>query len=156
MQNQKQAVRNAITSVSDYVLNSEAIASEYLSDSQKAEIKQILFNGFKANEIACSESFKHKIADDSYLKRYVSGLLNNWLRKDLALNAGKPYEAKNPGSRANASDPQLKALRQLIKQCAEADKPSVQQAIDARIAELKPTIEINVDALPDSLKHLVK
>ena len=72
------------------------------------------------------------------------------------LNNGIKYVAKSPGSRTNASDAQLKALRQLLKQCEAIDKPAIQQAIDDRIAELKPTITINIDALPDSLKHLVK
>jgi ribosomal protein S2 len=157
MQNQKQAVRNAITSVSDYVIGSEAIASEYLTDAQKAECREILFNGFKNGTISYTTEFASKVQDDSYLKKYVSGLLNNWLRKDTGLNNGQKYVAKNPGSRTGSGDAQLRELRKLMKTVAGTENEhAVQQAIDARIEEIKPQVEINVDALPDSLKHLVK
>jgi hypothetical protein len=158
MMNQKMAVRNAITSVSDYVIGSEAIASEFLTDTQKAECREILFNGFRNGEISHTPEFASKIADDSYLKKYVSGLLNNWLRKDTDLNNGQKYVAKNPGSRAGSGDAQVRELKKLLKQVAGTDNESaVQEALDARIAEIKPvkTIEIDVAKLPESLRHLV-
>ena len=95
------------------------------------------------------------------MKKYVSGLVNNWVRKNKEFNCGNTYAAKNPGSRAGSTDPQMKALKTLLSQLGEDDATAiaeVKSAIEARKAEIKPATAvkpINVDALPEHLKGLV-
>jgi hypothetical protein len=86
-------------------------------------------------------------------------LVSNWQRKDTRLNGGDKYETKNPGSRTGSQDEQVKAMRNLLKtQTDPAIKAQIQKAIEERLAEIKPEskVEINVEALPEHFRHLVK
>ena len=160
---QKQAVRNAIFSVLEeknesFELNGSTSINEVFNSDDKAKARDILFAGFKNAEIEYKESFQTKVDDDAELKKYVSGLLNNWMRKDKELNCGEVYKAKNPGSRAGSQDEKVKEMRKLLKVTTDpAAQAMIQEAIDARIAEIKPakTVSIDASALPEHLKHLV-
>lgn len=44
-------------------------------------VRQRLFAAVKSGEVKCSKQF-----DDSKLKKYCSGLINNWLKKDPRFN----------------------------------------------------------------------
>ena len=146
---QKEAVFQAVTNVvgvqdGAYTLNRE----------QRASVNQILFEGFRSHTVECETEY-----NDSQLKAYVSGLQSNWLRKDKRLNGGVKYQAQNPGSRVGSTDPQVKALRALIKtQSDEIKIAEIQSFIDKRLAEIKPnkSVTIDVNALPAELQHLVK
>jgi len=121
---------------------------------QRAQVNSILFESFKAGTIA----YDGAIPSDSVLKAYVSGLQSNWLRKDKRLNGNVSYQAKNPGSRTGSTDPQIKAMRQLLSTKTDpADRAEIQSFIDKRVAEVKPAkkVEIDVGSLPEELKHLV-
>jgi hypothetical protein len=123
------------------------------SKEERAQVNNILFEGFKSGTIA----FDGEVPEDSKLKAYVSGLQSNWLRKDKRLNGGVQYTAKNPGSRAGSTDPQIKAMRLLLQtKSEESERKEIQSFIDKRLAEIKPakSVEINVNDLPEELKHL--
>lgn len=160
---QKQAVRNALFSVlkdrgESYELNGPVAIGDVVNSDDKAKAREILFTGFRNGEIEYKESFEAKVSDDSELKKYVSGLLNNWMRKDKELNCGEVYKTKNPGSRAGSSDPQIKELRKLLKVTeSESDKKAIQEAISKRLAEIKPEKKVQIDAsaLPEHLRNLV-
>ena len=160
---QSTATINAIMSVLkgkgiDYELGGETPVSQY-QDMFKAEVKSILCEGFKSGEIDLSATSKVDKNDETSLGSYVNGLISNWVRKHPDFNAGGKYEPKNPGSRTGSQDEQVKAMRGLLAQTTdESDKETIQEAIDARLAEIKPEskVEINVEALPESLRHLVK
>jgi hypothetical protein len=110
--------------------------------------------GFKTNVIA----YDGDIPSETLLKSYVSGLQSNWLRKDKRLNGGVQYVAKNPGSRTGSTDAQVKAMRVLLATKVDpADRAEIQSFIDKRLAEIKPTktVAIDVNALPEGLRHLV-
>lgn len=147
--NQKEATFRAVTSV---IGEFEGAASP--TREQRAQINQILFEGFRSGSVELDRQFS-----DSELKAYVSGLQSNWLRKDSRLNGGVKYTPKNPGSRAGAGDAQIKAMKALLSVVVDpSDKAEIEAAISARQAELKPakTVTINMEALPEHLKHLVK
>lgn len=137
--------------------------SAVLTAEMRASINMVLCEGFVSGgiELKDTESNRAKLADPKALKSYVSGLMSNWYDKDKRLNGGVDHQIKNPGSRAFSSDDTLKSLRSLL-----AMKPDhaeeIQGYIDARIAELKAQqapkakdIKVNVEALPEELKHLV-
>ena len=160
MTNQKEAVYNAVTNI----LNENGIelevgekAAEHLTTEQKKVVHQVVFEGIRSNEVAFTKDYAD---DDKQLNSYVSGLVNNWLRKDKRLNGGEKYKAKNPGSRAGSGDSQIKELRKLLKVegLTEEQTVKVQAAIKARLLEIKPDTQavINVDALPEHLRDLVK
>lgn len=126
---QKEAVFSAVTNVCG--ANDGAYTP---SKEQRASVNQILFEGFRNGTIECEREY-----DDSELKAYVSGLQSNWLRKDKRLNGGVQYVAKNPGSRAGSTDPQIKAMRVLLStQEDPAKRAEIQSFIDKRIAMIKP------------------
>jgi hypothetical protein len=161
--NQRQATVNAIMSVLaergvNYEFNCETSVSEFLTADDKKNIVALICSGFKSGRIDMSEEAKGRyLSDDGELKKYTVGLLNNWIRKAPEFNGGSKYEIKNKGSRTGSSDEQLKALKELMKITTDATlRSEIQSAIDDRLEEIKPKVEINVDALPEHLKHLVK
>lgn len=159
MVNQKQAVKNAVMSVfPDYELNGEVILADILTDTAKAQIKSTIVEGFLSGKVEMSEEGKAKyFSNKAELAKYVTGLINNWVRKDPEFNAGQSYEAKNPGSRQGSGDSTLKALKQLLKVTTDTEaKAEIQSAIDERLSEIKPKPTIDVGSLPAHLRHLVK
>lgn len=143
---QKEAVFQAVKNVCG-----EQDGAYIPTKEQRAQINQILFQGFKSETIELDRQFS-----DSDLKGYVSGLQSNWLRKDKRLNGGMKYVAQNPGSRAGSSDPQLKAMRALLSTLTtEEEKSEVQGYIDARVSEInaskKKSVTIDFSALPADL-----
>lgn len=90
------------------------------------------------------------------LKGYGSGLISNWVRKDLRLNGNIPYTAANPGSRRGASDPQMKALKTLLGQTVdETEREEIQGYIDTRLGQIevgkKKSIPVDFSVLPAEL-----
>ena len=122
------------------------------SKEQRASVRQILFDGFKAGTIVLGKEYS-----DDQLNEYIPGLISNWLRKDKRLNGGVQYVPTNPGSRTGSTDPQVKAMRALLSTKTDpTERSEIQAFIDKRVAELKPskTVELNVADLPTELQHL--
>lgn len=146
MMNQKEAVYQAVCNVTGHTGEGAVI----ISKEQRAQVNAILFEGFRSGKISIEREFS-----DADLKAYVSGLQSNWLRKDTRLNGGTKYVAKNPGSRAGSTDPQLKALNALLTtDITDADRAEIQGYIEARKAELNKTKQAKVvdfSALPADL-----
>jgi len=158
---QKQAVTNAVLSLfPDYELNGEVKLSSLLNTDIKNQLKSILSEGFEAGEIAMSEQAKAKyIGNPTDMTKYCGGLLDNWVRKNKEFNNGEAYVTKNPGSRAGSGDEQIRAMRALKKTTNDTTQlAAIDAEIAKRLAEIKPVqaVEINVEALPESLRHLVK
>lgn len=146
MLSQKEATYKAITQVCGV-----HEGPYHPTKDQREQISMILIEGFKSGAISLDREFS-----DAQLKAYVSGLVSNWLRKDTRLNGGCKYQPKNPGARLGATDPQLKALRALMKTLTdESERQEVQKYIDARLAEIskeKSKVEIDLSALPEELR----
>jgi len=165
MKSQKQAVVNTLLSVLkergvDYEMKGETPIKEVLTKDDRDKARVIIIAGFQANEISLSESAQAKyLSDESAMNTYVNGLIKNWISKNPDFNSGNKYTPKNPGSRAGQGDETVRALRALLKVTSDEEvRDEVNQALKARLEEIKPTqaVEINVDALPDHLRHLVK
>ena len=157
--NQKKAVVSTILAVLEergvkYELGGSVAVSTVLTDDDKTKIRNTLFSMFRANQIEMKPDAKAKSADDAYLKNYVSGLLNNWVRKEPEFNCGNKYQAKNPGSRAGSGDSQIREMKKLLTQVtSEKDRQMIQEAIAARQLEIKPVeTGIDFDKIPESLK----
>ncbi len=116
-------------------------------------VHALVLNGFITGEVNKNSGGTDEIA----LKKYIPGLVNNWVRKDKRLNGGMKYVPKNPGSRTGSGDETLKNLKLLLTMVADDVKPAVQVEIDKRVEELKPKAQvINEAAIPESLRHLLK
>ena len=153
---QKEAVFSAVCSVFG-VASFDAKVTP--TKEQRAQVNNILFEGFKAGRI----QYEGPLPEDSKLKGYVSGLQSNWLRKDKRLNGNTTYQPANPGSRAGSTDPQVKAMRLLLQTKSDPKaKAEIQSFIDARLAQIKPskTVELsedNIAALEEAgLGHLIE
>ena len=147
MMTQKEGVYQAIKSVTDFT-DGEKIE---LTREQKSEVRGILIDKFENGEIELKNE-----QDD--IKKYVNGLLNNWLRKDKRLNGNTVYKAKNPGSRTGNTDAQVKNLRLLKKTTNDPTAiAEIDEAIAARLAEIKPEVKVEIDAtaIPTHLQHLL-
>jgi hypothetical protein len=123
------------------------------TQSQKDEIHSLVFRMFKSGE--CTKNSGGQT--DADLLKYIPGLVNNHVRKDKRLNGGVEYTPKNPGSRSGSGDESIRAMKMLLSVTTETDaRAQIQAAIDERLAQLKPKVEINAAALPEALRHLVK
>ena len=140
MLNQKEGVTNAVKSLfPDYKLGGEIVLSSILTADKKKELRSILFAGFRAGEIEMQEKSKAKYAEDTAMNKYVSGLLDNWIRKNPDFNAGAKYVTKNPGSRKGSGDEQIREMRKLKKTTNDVGVlATIDEAIEARLAEIKP------------------
>ena len=165
MESQKNAVCNAILCVLaergvNYELNGETILKDVFNKADQEKVRMIITEGLEAEEITFSDDAKAKyIGNEAGMKPYVNGLIKNWVKKNPDFNNGEKYEPENKGSRVGQGDEQVRALRSLLKTTNDPEvQAEIQEALDARIAEIKPaqTVTINVDALPEHLRHLVK
>lgn len=159
--NQRSATVNTILSVLsehgiNYELNGETPVSKVLTDTMKSQVREILFTAFRNGEVEYKASFQSKVNDDSELKKYISGLVNNWIRKAKEFNNGQAYQAKNPGIRAGSGDSKVKEMKKLLTVTTDPQaKAIIQAAIDERVAELKAEkqdIEIDYNAIPAELR----
>jgi uncharacterized protein YqgV (UPF0045/DUF77 family) len=161
MMNQRKATVSTILAVLEergvtYELNGETPISEVLTDSDKKTIRDAVFAMFRNGQVEMSDEAKVKYQDDTQLKSYVSGLVNNWIRKAPEFNGGTTYQPKNPGSRAGSGDEQIKEMKKLLAATQDPEaKAQIEEAIAARQAELKPKVEVDYSKLPDSLRHLI-
>jgi len=155
--NQRTAVINAVKAVvTNFTVGGGENLGNIITAEQKKQVRAMVVEGFLSGSISFSDS--SKLGNHEYIAKYVSGLVDNWFRKAPELNGGNTYQAKNPGSRAGSGDDQIKALKALLKTVDDNEvKLEIQQAINSRLAEIKPakTVEINVGALPEHLRHLV-
>lgn len=164
--NQKEATVSTILAVLaerdvEYEMNGPIPVKEVLTDSDKASVRTALFSMFKEGQITYKTEFQSSVDDDKELKKYVSGLVNNWIKKNKDFNGGQAYVPKNPGSRAHVGDEQLKALKALSGQTTDPDVlATITEAIVTRKSEIEASkaksVVINKDALPEALRHLVK
>ncbi len=124
-----------------------------LTDDQKEQVHAILVEEFVAGRIELKSA---NIRTREAIIKYVPGLVNNWVRKDPNLNGNQKYQPKNPGSRTGSGDEQLKNLKALLATLPSGDpnRKAVEDAIQARSAELVPKLTIQVNALPEHLRHL--
>jgi hypothetical protein len=134
---------------------------DVITSEHKASINAILCEGFTEDKIELKDTpaNQEKLANPTELKKYVSGLMSNWFRKDKRFNGNTVYVAANPGSRTGQSDPTMKNLRLLKKQYESTgkDAAAIDEAINTRAAELKiskaKAIEVDMDAIPAELKE---
>lgn len=148
--NQKTAVYNAVLNVKGDIQEGTAVV---MSKEERAQVNLMLVTGFQEGTVQLDKEYE----TDAELKNYCSGLLSNWLRKDSRLNGGGKYVPKNPGTRVGASDPQLKALRQLMQtKSDESERNEIQTFIDTRVAQIKASkvkdVQIDYSALPEALR----
>ena len=161
MKSQREATVNAILSVlSDRGVNFELGGSvnviSILTAEDKKKVQTILSTGFNKGEIQLSaEAAAKYVGNTSEMNKYVSGLINNWVRKYSDFNGGDKYTPKNPGSRQGTSDEQVKEMRKLLKVTTDSSaKEAIEAAISARLTEIKPAskVEVNLDAIPAELR----
>ena|ERR1051325_1447199 len=145
---QKEAVFQAICNVTGF--NGDGTLT--ISKEQRAQVNAILFEGFRSGSIELDREYT-----DSDLKGYVSGLQSNWIRKDKRLNGGVTYVAKNPGSRAGMSNPQIKATKALLSTMTPGSDDYIEvetvlnQLVEAERAA-KQTKVVDFSALPAELR----
>ena len=148
MKKQKEAVFEAVCSAKGATSFTGAVT---LEKDERAKVIASLLADFRASNI----EYGGDTSDATKLGAYVSGLVSNWLRKDRRLNGNTTYSPANPGTRTGSSDDGVKAMKQLLAVTDDPEaKAEIQAEIDKRIGELKPKPEINVEALPEHLKHL--
>ena len=162
MINQRTATVNTLLSVLSergvhYELNGSTPLAAVLTTADKSKAVDMMCIGFKNGQVQMSSEARAKYSIDSELRKYVVGLVNNWIRKAPEFNGTKSYVAQNPGSRSNSTDARLKALKSLMTLTSDPTmQAEIQQAIADRLEELKPTITIDASLLPEHLRHLVE
>lgn len=111
----------------------------------KSQINAIICAGFKAGEIEFkdTESNRAKLADDKLLRNYVTGLIDNHVKKDKRLNGNTKHEIAQPFSR----HPQVLELKKL--RTAE-NTTEIDGLVEAKIAELKAAAKVKTTTAPQA------
>ena len=155
--------REAVYQATHGVLNEQGIAFEDHSDINsvmtpelRKQIIAVVTEGIEAGNVDFSEAAHAKYPDTPAKRKYVSGLVSNWFRKDKRFNGNTTYTPANPGSRTGSSDPEIKNLKLLLKSGRLNDDQAakVQSRIDEKTAELraaKNTVEVDMTAIPSEL-----
>jgi len=156
--NQREGVFAAIQAVlaetgTEIHNNSLEMAKEDLQS-----VVMIVTHGLLAGTIEMRAESRAKYPDEKSMKKYTTGLVNDFFRKDKRVNGGTKYEAKNPGSRA--SDPVIKELNKLktLHEGNDEVLASIDEEIATRQAAKTETkkIIINEELVPESLKRFIK
>lgn len=156
MMNQRTAaVQTVLNILADrgvvYELNGVQTVKSFLNADDKTKIIDEMCAMYVRGEYIITTEPK-----GAELRKYVSGLINNWITKAPEFNGGNKHVIKNPGSRAGASNPEVKNMRLLLDQVSDPEtKALIQAEIDAR-TQPKATATIDASFLPESLRHLVK
>lgn len=168
----KQSQSSAVYNATINTLNENGISftdfetklSDVMTPEMRKTIISIVTEGFTNGSIELRDtpSNQAKLDNPKELNKYVNGLVSNWHRKDKRFNLGNAYEIKNKGSRAGQGDAQLKALKALHKKFLATDPSKaeqIQEAINVRMSELQAEkqakVVIDVESLPEHLRHLV-
>ena len=130
----------------------------YVTKDMRKTITMCLINAMKCKEVTLDKSFK-----DKELRAYAQSVVSNWFRKDIRLNGGIQYSAKKTGSRIGLSDPQIKAMKSLLKEVKKTNKKDyinkIELEIKKRLSEIRKDrlgSKIDANQLPDHLRKLVK
>lgn len=166
--NQKEATYSAIISAfknAGVSFEDGQVAKDSLTTEIRSEVRKTLFEQFRSGDISCTDEFAvTTLNDDSALNKYIAGLVSNWVKKDRRLNGDVKYQIQNPGSRAGQGDETIKALKGLIKQLtvsgnteglAEAKEALASRQVEIAATKAVKSNPIKVEALPESLRHLV-
>lgn len=156
---QKEAVFNTVLTV---LAKSGRVYGETtpvtLSKEEKELVVEIVTAGISAGEVAIKAAAADKYGTKETLSTYVSGMVGNWLAKDVRLNGGVKHQPKSPGSRAGQGDPFIKNLRSLLKTTASvADQAKINEAIATRQTELNAAktgaaSKVDVSKIPADLR----
>lgn len=155
--------KDAVYSVTIETLNENNISFEEGIDCMSSVVDKDIRNTIVEKLLNLFENNKvivNKQQEDSDLKRYVSGLVSNWAKKDDRLNGGVKHEIKNPGSKLGSTDPVIVELRKMLKEVkGTVYENDVKKELTRRMNEIKKkkmsTSNINASLIPDSLKHLI-
>ena len=155
MLTQKEVVYNAVTSImgSDFKAGINCAEWFKANPTAKTTLQAVVLEAFTSGKCEIKN-------EQDNMKTYVSGLITNHLKKDIRLNGGSKYVAKNPGSRAGIVDPQVREARKLLKtlESGSIAAEKTEAFIENRVRELKASkksIDIDVEALPEELRSLV-
>lgn len=156
---QNDAVFQAVVSVLGQ--DSSFDSAVTLSKEQRESVVSIVTQGIMDGTVDFSAEARSKHDTEQKVKSYTTGMVSNHLRKDKRLNGGDKYEIKNPGSRAGAGDPTLKALKALRSTITDSEQlAQIDEAISNRetevLASKQKAVSINIEALPEEFRHLVK
>lgn len=144
---QGEAVFQAVSAVLPSIDGAVTLTGEQLS-----RVYSMVLDFFKSGQVVHS-----KTSNEVELRKYIPGLVNNWLRKDPRLNGGIKYTPKHPGRRTGSKDESVRAMRTLLSTIKDpTERATIEACITARLNELKPKPTINVEALPKELLSLVK
>lgn len=163
--NQRQSVYLATMNVlADNSINFDdgqtPTAAELVTKDMRHSIMSIVTQSIISSETEFSAEATAKHDTEAKVHGYVSGLVNNWFRKDSRLNGNTKYVTKSPGSRQGAGDEQLKALKAL--RATKSEDAEALQVIDAAIETRKSELGKSkvvtmtaeqVEALPASVRE---
>ena len=134
-------------------------ANDFLTRDDKSRIAAMLAEA-AANDPSMRPSGKNKAYETTAdVERHFRQYLSNNLRRSPELNGGVKRSELNE-EKKGPRDAQLKALKQLLAKAADEDKADIEAHIARRTAELeasrKKETAIDVDALPEELRHLAE
>lgn len=140
----------------------ETVYKDVLTKDDEKQVGDIIYKGIVSQEIQLSEKSQIKFKNDpKALRRYVTGLVNDRLRKAKALNGNSKYEFKNPGKLKSSRDPELQALL-AVKSTLTKPEDILEVDLAIKVAQdridlaNKKTVTINLDVLPENIRLMLE
>lgn len=161
MHSQKEAVYVAVKDILEAngksIKTTEPVA---LSISERAAVVQYIADLIASSQAYFSPNAAAKYSTEKDIKKYVSGLVSNWLRRDPRLNGGSASAVASQSESKKEPDTVLKNLKNLlhnVKGNPEAEAEILKE-IEKRSAGIKADKiagKIDKDSIPEHLKHLL-
>jgi len=157
---QKDAVYNITCSVLDenniHLEDGQSI-NEVMTKDMRQSITLCLIAGFNSGEVQIDKDYEEK-----ELRSYTQSVISNWFRKDARLNGGSKYEPKDKGSKVGFNDPQVKAMRRMLKEVKKTGNikhiKAIESEIDKKLREIRDKRlkdKVDAQAIPEHLRHLL-
>lgn len=159
---QRQSVVDEVKAALGSSYNPSIPSIDLLTNDQLKTVRTNIFNGIINGTI----DFSKEITDEKSVSKYVSGMVSNYFRKSKELNGDNVYAPQSNGR--GSRDSQISELNKLLKTYTEGteefsqilaaieERKAVLFAAKAPVAKVKKVKElesINMDALPESLRH---
>jgi hypothetical protein len=145
MSNAQLSQKDAVVNFVEQVLGTrftkgETNVKEIITKDELSQVKDLIFNGILAGEISYSKG----VGDHAELKRYISGMVQNYFRKSKDLNGGVAYSADPSKSKKDETLSSLKKLHAQYENEGDSEKAeSVLEAIQSREVELQQQQKAN-------------
>jgi general stress protein YciG len=112
----------------------------------RSEIRDLVFQALSNGQVALGDrsSNEEKRQDESTMRRYATGLVSNWFRKDKRLNGNQRYIPNDRGNNSNVTNirDDDERISRLVAALEVADSEELQDKLEEAIEERRDELNL--------------